>query len=126
MSICANEQYANSLLQRGYLSEAQWNERIRRSKEANRPDVKNHPTSSVADELAKLAALKAQGVLTGEEFNTQKLKVLSQGTASDEGDDPLTRTPAWDQSSQGGHPPESFIKCPECLHKNRDDARSST
>ena len=33
-------------------------------------------TGSVADELAKLAALRNQGVLTDEEFEAQKLKLL--------------------------------------------------
>ena len=116
----ANGQYAKSLLERGYLNEEQWSERKWTSREAIRPDVNNPPHFSVADELAKLAALKVQGALTEEEFNTQKLKVFSQGTASDEGDHPPTRTPVWDQSSQGGLR-DSFIKCPECLHKNRDD-----
>src|SRR4030066_254981 len=59
----ANAQYAKSLLERGYLNEAQWNERKQTSRMANKPDVKSYTTSSVADELAKLAALKAQGVL---------------------------------------------------------------
>ena len=56
----ANGQYAKSLLERGYLNEDQWNERTRG---ASKPDSKSHAASSVADELAKLAALKAQGVL---------------------------------------------------------------
>jgi len=34
--------------------------------------------SSVADELAKLASLKEQGILTDEEFSTQKEKILNQ------------------------------------------------
>ena len=33
--------------------------------------------STVADELAKLAKLKADGILTDEEFQTQKAKLLS-------------------------------------------------
>ena len=36
------------------------------------------PSSSVADELAKLLKLKEQGVLTQEEFDSQKLKLLTQ------------------------------------------------
>ncbi len=35
------------------------------------------PSSSVADELAKLAKLKADGILTEEEFQAQKAKLLS-------------------------------------------------
>ena len=42
-----------------------------------RQHLKSNAVSSVADELTKLAALKAQGVLTEEEFNKQKLKLLS-------------------------------------------------
>lgn len=73
----ANAQYAKSLLDRGYLNEAQWKERNQTSRGANRQDAKSHITPSIADELAKLAALKAQGVLSDEEFNKQKLKILS-------------------------------------------------
>ena len=40
---------------------------------ANRPDVS---AASVADELTKLAALKAACVLTDEEFNAQKARLL--------------------------------------------------
>lgn len=68
----ANGQYAKSLLERGYLNEDQWTERTQASK-----DSKRHSGDLVADELAKLATLKAQGVLTEEEFNKQKLKLLS-------------------------------------------------
>ena len=73
----ANEYYAKSLLERGYLSEDQWNERTRASRGTNKPDSNSHAASSVADELAKLAALKAQGVLTDEEFNREKRQILS-------------------------------------------------
>ena len=37
-----------------------------------------HQSISVADELAKLAALKEQGILTDEEFKTQKEKLLNK------------------------------------------------
>lgn len=36
------------------------------------------PTMSVADEIKKLADLRASGVLTDEEFQTQKAKLLGQ------------------------------------------------
>lgn len=36
--------------------------------------------SSVADELAKLASLKEQGILTQEEFNSEKAKILSKAS----------------------------------------------
>ena len=73
----ANGQYAKALLERGYLNEHQWHERARAIWGDNTPDLKSNAVSSVADELAKLAALKAQGVLTEEEFNKQKLKLLA-------------------------------------------------
>ena len=74
----ANEQYAKSLLERGYLNEKQWNERKRASAGTNN-SVPQHQqgTSSIADELAKLAILKEQGVLSDEEFEKQKHKLLS-------------------------------------------------
>ena len=37
----------------------------------------SNSSSSVADELAKLADLKAKGILTEEEFNSQKSKLLN-------------------------------------------------
>lgn len=73
----ANEQYARHLLKQGYLTEGQWNERTRGSKGVSKAAPTIQAASSVADELAKLAALKAQGVLSDEEFNKQKLKLLS-------------------------------------------------
>lgn len=118
----SNAQYAKSLLERGYLNEVQRNERRQASLGATRPDVKNRTTYSVADELAKLAALKAKGVLSDEEFDAQKLKVLSQGTASGEVGDALTRTQVRDQSAHDRHSLDGFTKCPECLHGNRNDA----
>lgn len=57
----ANAQYAKSLLERGYLNEAQWNERRQASK---------------TDTLTKLAVLKSQGILNDEEFNRQKRQLL--------------------------------------------------
>lgn len=39
--------------------------------------VPSSPKSGIADELAKLAQLKADGILTDEEFNTQKTKLLN-------------------------------------------------
>ena len=35
-------------------------------------------SSSIADELTKLAALKEQGILTDEEFQIQKAKLLNK------------------------------------------------
>jgi len=73
----ANEQQARHLLKQGYLNEDQWKERQQLSRAVNGPSSNAQTSSSVADELAKLAALKAQGVLTDEEFSKQKLKLLS-------------------------------------------------
>lgn len=44
----------------------------------NNSQVINQPSSSVADELAKLADLKSKGVLTQEEFEQEKEKLLSK------------------------------------------------
>ena len=37
----------------------------------------NNSSSSVADELSKLADLKVKGILTEDEFNSQKSKLLN-------------------------------------------------
>lgn len=37
----------------------------------------NNNSNSIADELAKLADLKNKGIITEEEFNTQKSKLLN-------------------------------------------------
>lgn len=49
------------------------------------PDIakQNTVTGSVADELGKLADLKAKGILTDEEFNTQKQVLLGNGIQND-------------------------------------------
>ena len=56
---------------------------IDRAKQSDNPIVQQvaqvppSPKSGIADELAKLAQLKADGILTDEEFNTQKAKLLN-------------------------------------------------
>lgn len=56
---------------------------IDNAKQASTPAIQqiahpvSTPTSSVADELAKLAKLKADGILSEEEFQAQKSKLLS-------------------------------------------------
>src|SRR5438128_12276798 len=71
----ANGQHAKFLLKQGYLNEKQLKEREQgipsRAAASTRQQV-----SSVADELSKLAALKTQGVLTDDEFNSEKQKLL--------------------------------------------------
>jgi len=64
----ANAQHIKALQKRGYLTEGQWNDKQGRV---------DHRGSSVADELAKLAALKKQGLLTDEEFSNQKRRLLA-------------------------------------------------
>ena len=51
-----------------------------KGKEASQKVVQRSSSEnpSVADELAKLASLKEQGILTDEEFSTQKEKILNQ------------------------------------------------
>ena len=51
----------------------------------NAPDIAKQKavTGSVADELGKLADLKAKGILTDEEFNTQKQVLLRNGIQND-------------------------------------------
>jgi hypothetical protein len=67
----ANAQYAKAHLDSGYLNETQRNERQRASQGANRQEVKSHTSSSVADELAKLAALKVQVCLVMKSSTTR-------------------------------------------------------
>ena len=56
---------------------------IDRAKQSGNPivqqvaQVPSSPKSGIADELAKLAQLKADGILTDEEFNTQKAELLN-------------------------------------------------
>jgi hypothetical protein len=69
----ANGQYAQSLLRQGYLNEKQWKQR---TTETNRR-LAQVPQHGIADELAKLVALKEQGILSDEELQKQKLKLLS-------------------------------------------------
>jgi hypothetical protein len=52
--------------------------RIRDVNVANPVEVKDKPSGSLADELKKLADLKADGVLTNDEFQTQKQRLLSR------------------------------------------------
>jgi putative oligomerization/nucleic acid binding protein len=73
----ANEQYAKWLLKQGYLNEEQWNEGNLGSVSPQAGLSRQHEVPSVADELSKLAALKEQGVLTDDEFNKQKQKLLT-------------------------------------------------
>jgi hypothetical protein len=74
----ANEHHAQSLLKQGYLNEKQWAEKNQNSNEKSIPSpMQQQKAPLVADELLKLAQLKEQGVLSDEEFNKQKHKLLS-------------------------------------------------
>ena len=46
-------------------------------KKQTQSPVSSSSSGSVADELAKLAKLKESGILTEEEFNAQKMKLLN-------------------------------------------------
>ncbi len=51
-------------------------ERMAMSTNHNQPAARTEPQASVADELIKLASLRDSGVLTQEEFDTQKAKLI--------------------------------------------------
>jgi Short C-terminal domain len=75
----ANEQYAKSLLKKGYLNEAQVKERERHTQQVGVPAATAAtPALSVADELGKLASLRSAGVLTDQEFESQKARLLNR------------------------------------------------
>lgn len=69
----ANEQYAKSLVKKGYLNERQEKAQDR-SSSSDAPPLT--PALSVADELGKLASLRGSGVLTDQEFDAQKTRLL--------------------------------------------------
>jgi hypothetical protein len=74
----ANALHANSLLKRGYLNATQWNGRKQASSRASsHSSAQIQGGSFVADELSKLANLRDHGVLSDEEFDRQKQKLLS-------------------------------------------------
>lgn len=52
---------------------------VKQASAAGQTNVTQPTQGSVADELAKLASLKEQGVLTQAEFDAEKAKILSQG-----------------------------------------------
>lgn len=74
----ANEQHAKSLMAKGYLTEQQWLLKQERSEGARSAagGANQEASARVADELMKLAQLKTQGILTEDEFNAQKAKLL--------------------------------------------------
>jgi len=53
-----------------------WNNRVQVRPPSAKPEEPERPQMSVADELGKLAQLKDAGVLTEDEFNAQKMKLL--------------------------------------------------
>ena len=72
----ANEQFAKSLLSKGYLNQAQANEQERRPQQDRSAVGAVAPAFSIADELSKLANLRSTGVLTAQEFESQKARLL--------------------------------------------------
>lgn len=73
----ANGLHAKALLKRGYLNEDQWNQRKQGISVTNDNGSHRNVPTSIADELTKLAALKEKGLLSDEEFDKQKRKILS-------------------------------------------------
>jgi membrane protein insertase Oxa1/YidC/SpoIIIJ len=73
----ANEHYAAALLKRCYLNEDQWNKKKQDISRTNSSKSQQNAAASVADELTKLSALKEQGIISEEEFEKQKRKLLS-------------------------------------------------
>ena len=51
--------------------------RRRSTRESNRITSRQHPSPSTADQLTKLAELRDKGVITPEEFEREKAKVLT-------------------------------------------------
>ncbi len=73
----ANAHYADSLRKRGSLTQQEWEGR-QRNTAANRETASpGAPPSSIADEISKLAALRDRGVLSEEEFQAQKRRLIS-------------------------------------------------
>lgn len=70
----ANGQHAKALMERGYLTEVQWQER----QQPKTPRSVAQPAASLADELTKLANLKAAGHLSQAEFDAQKARLLAK------------------------------------------------
>ena len=57
-------------------AEAARNAEVARAAEANRQTVTNANTFSVADEISKLNSLKLRGLITEEEFQQQKQRLM--------------------------------------------------
>ena len=72
----ANEFHATSLRNRGYLSETEWNEKKTKVVTQSVPTEQPTGSYSKADEIEKLANLKDRGIISIEEFNQQKEKLL--------------------------------------------------
>ena len=66
------------LLLRGDKMEAHRAETVANIENAQRDYIRSIAQVSAADELEKLGALKDKGVISEEEFNAQKAKVLAQ------------------------------------------------
>ena len=75
----ANEQHAKSLLAKGYLTKKQWEEKQNPQASSNASNINTTASQAlpIADELAKLAELRSKGILTEEEFASQKTRLLA-------------------------------------------------
>ena len=70
--------YVNLFRGRGYLNETQWEDKKRSARTSVATmGSPNHGVAPIADDLAKLASLREKGVLTAEEFDKQKQRVLA-------------------------------------------------
>lgn len=66
------------VLKDGRTAKVDLEEKMRRARDLARQQDAPKPRSSVADELAKLAALKNSGALTEDEFAAEKRKLLAR------------------------------------------------
>jgi hypothetical protein len=73
----ANSLHADSLIKRGYLNQKQWDEKRNQGKKSQESSSQPAVPSSIADELSKLAVLREKGILSPEEFDRQKQKILA-------------------------------------------------
>ena len=73
----ANAQYAKALRERGYLTETEWRARSDAASAVPGTGRGHRDATSIPDALTKLETLRQQGVLTSEEFQRAKEKLLS-------------------------------------------------
>lgn len=74
----SNGLHAKSLLNQGYLTEKQWQKKDQANSQKNNLNTQHWESTSVADEIKKLANLKEQGFLSEEEFVSAKQKLFGK------------------------------------------------